>query len=42
MNSDEQVQALLRVTEKYCVVYQTLRAAPPISWSREIAPVTEG
>lgn len=28
--SPEQVATLLRLTERYCVVYQTLRQAPPI------------
>ncbi len=27
----EQLATLLRLTERYCVVYQTLRAGPPIS-----------
>jgi uncharacterized OsmC-like protein len=26
----EQLDKLLQLTERYCVVYQTLRAAPPI------------
>ncbi|HEX7251212.1 MAG TPA: OsmC family protein, partial [Burkholderiales bacterium] len=25
-----QLEKLLQLTERYCVVYQTLRAAPPI------------
>jgi uncharacterized OsmC-like protein len=29
--SDEQLATLLRLTERYCVVYQTLRGAPEIS-----------
>jgi uncharacterized OsmC-like protein len=29
--SPEQVQSLLKLTERYCVVYQTLRQPPPIS-----------
>ena len=29
--SDEQQATLLKLTERYCVVLQTLRAAPPIS-----------
>jgi uncharacterized OsmC-like protein len=28
--AEEQVKKLLELTERYCVVYQTLRAAPPI------------
>jgi uncharacterized OsmC-like protein len=29
--TDEQLATLIRLTERYCVVYQTLRAAPPIA-----------
>jgi uncharacterized OsmC-like protein len=29
--SEEQLATLLRLTERYCVVYQTLRSAPPIA-----------
>jgi uncharacterized OsmC-like protein len=29
--SDEQIATLLRLTERYCVVYQTLRNAPPVA-----------
>lgn len=29
--SEEQRQSLLKLTERYCVVYQTLRQAPPIA-----------
>jgi uncharacterized OsmC-like protein len=29
--SEEQRATLMRLTERYCVVYQTLRAAPPIA-----------
>jgi uncharacterized OsmC-like protein len=28
--SDEQLATLLKLTERYCVVYQTLRGAPPV------------
>jgi uncharacterized OsmC-like protein len=28
--TDEQLATLLRLTERYCVVYQTLKSAPPI------------
>ena len=28
--SEEQLANLLRLTERYCVVYQTLRSAPPV------------
>jgi uncharacterized OsmC-like protein len=30
----DQIDSLCRLTERYCVVYQTLRNAPPISVSR--------
>jgi uncharacterized OsmC-like protein len=29
--TEEQLANLIRLTERYCVVYQTLRSAPPIS-----------
>ncbi len=29
--TDEQLATLLKLTERYCVVYQTLRSAPPIA-----------
>jgi uncharacterized OsmC-like protein len=29
--SDEQLASLIRLTERYCVVYQTLRQPPPIA-----------
>ncbi|MCP5373193.1 MAG: OsmC family protein [Hyphomicrobiales bacterium] len=29
--SDEQLATLLKLTERYCVVYQTLKAAPPMT-----------
>jgi uncharacterized OsmC-like protein len=32
--SDEELATLLRLTERYCVVYQTLRAGVPVSVSR--------
>jgi uncharacterized OsmC-like protein len=37
--SAEQVATLLRLTERYCVVYQTLRQAPAmsVSWSATIS-----
>lgn len=28
--NDEQLASLLRLTERYCVVYQTLKSAPPV------------
>ena len=33
----EQVATLLKLTERYCVVYQTLRAAPPLALSHTVA-----
>jgi uncharacterized OsmC-like protein len=35
--SEEQLAALLKLTERYCVVYQTLRQPPAISISRSPA-----
>jgi uncharacterized OsmC-like protein len=32
--SDEQVATLIRLTERYCVVYQTLRTSPEITVTR--------
>jgi uncharacterized OsmC-like protein len=34
--ADDQVDSLLRLTERYCVVYQTLAASPQlsVSWDR--------
>ena len=32
--TDEQLTGLIRLTERYCVVYQTLRSSPEISVSR--------
>ncbi len=29
--SEEQLATLLKLTERYCVVYQTLRSAPPVA-----------
>ncbi len=34
--SDDQLATLVRLTERYCVVYQTLKHAPEISVSRKI------
>jgi uncharacterized OsmC-like protein len=31
--SDEELATLMKLTERYCVVYQTLRSAPPIDVS---------
>lgn len=37
--SDDQLEALIRLTERYCVVYQTLRCSPEISVShRAVVP----
>ena len=36
--SEEQLATLIRLTERYCVVYQTLRQSPEISVSRAVAP----
>lgn len=33
--TEEQLATLLRLTERYCVVYQTLRNPPPISIARK-------
>ncbi len=35
--SDEQIVTLLRLTERYCVVYQTLAHPPPLTVSRKSA-----
>jgi len=35
--SEEQLATLLRLTERYCVVYQTLRQSPQLSVSRSTA-----
>src|SRR4051794_3420957 len=35
--TDEDVATLLRLTERYCVVYQTLAAAPPLTMTRHLA-----
>jgi len=35
--SAEQIATLLKLTERYCVVYQTLRAAPPLALSHTVA-----
>lgn len=34
--SDEQLSTLLKLTERYCVVYQTLRAKPPMKVAAKI------
>lgn len=33
----EQIATLLKLTERYCVVYQTLRSSPPLELSHKIA-----
>jgi uncharacterized OsmC-like protein len=38
--SPEQIDTLLRLTERYCVVYQTLSRPPAISISRAPAPAS--
>jgi len=35
--SEEQLSTLLRLTERYCVVFQTLRQSPEINISRNVA-----
>jgi uncharacterized OsmC-like protein len=37
--SQEQIDKLVNLTERYCVVYQTLRNAPPITVSKSSAAV---
>jgi len=34
--SQEQLANLIRLTERYCVVYQTLQKSPAISWMHEV------
>jgi uncharacterized OsmC-like protein len=36
--TEEQLASLLKLTERYCVVYQTLRSAPAIHTSHSVAP----
>ena len=36
--TEEQVNTLMRLTERYCVVYQTLKAAPQIDVVPQLAP----
>ena len=33
----EQLESLLKLTERYCVVYQTLKNAPPVAVSHRVA-----
>jgi uncharacterized OsmC-like protein len=35
--TEEQLATLLRLTERYCVVFQTLRQSPEITVSRNVA-----
>ena len=35
---EDQRATLLKLTERYCVVYQTLRASPPIAVAMNVAP----
>ena len=37
--AEEQLATLLRLTERYCVVYQSLRNPPPIEVTRAVAEV---
>jgi uncharacterized OsmC-like protein len=34
--SEEQLANLIRLTERYCVIYQTLQKSPAISWRHEV------
>jgi uncharacterized OsmC-like protein len=36
--SDDQVATLIRLTERYCVVFQTLRSSPEVTVSRTVSP----
>ncbi len=38
---EDQLDTLLRLTERYCVVYQTIASTPALSasWSRDSSPV---
>lgn len=36
--TDEQRNALMKLTERYCVIYQTLRAPPPVTVENRIVP----
>jgi uncharacterized OsmC-like protein len=38
--SEEALATLQRLTERYCVVYQTLRSPPQVAVSRSVAPST--
>ena len=34
--TEEQLESLMKLTERYCVVYQTLRNRPPVAISRQL------
>ncbi|MEE8351604.1 MAG: OsmC family protein, partial [Rhodospirillales bacterium] len=34
---DEQMASLMKLTERYCVVYQTLKSAPPVTVSHNLS-----
>ena len=34
--TEEQLASLMKLTERYCVVYQTLRNGPPVAISRKL------
>ena len=36
--SQEQLDQLLKLTERYCVVLQTLRSAPPVAAALDVTP----
>jgi uncharacterized OsmC-like protein len=36
---EEQLATLLRLTERYCVVFQTIRSAPELAISHSVRPV---
>jgi len=36
--SEEQLATLMKLTERYCVVYQTLRSAPPVEVTHRVNP----
>jgi uncharacterized OsmC-like protein len=40
--SEEQLATLIRLTERYCVIYQTLRQSPETSVSRNVVPSRSG
>ncbi len=40
--SEEQRANLMKLTERYCVVYQTLRQPPPVAVSSRVVPASGG